>query len=164
DIYGPPPLDSIRTYRARAPGAFAYVQSRWQAGGLLMNTGLRAEYFSPGAAGATQTLPGRTSGVWSLAPRLSVAYPVSVRDLFSFLRIEQAPGRDNLYDNRLTVDNREPLGNPALGLATAISYEAAIKHLFSAEWALQSSVFYRDVYGQVGVEDFSTPAGPVDLR
>ena len=166
DLYGPPPIDSIRSYRARAPGAFAYVQSRFKSGGLIVNVGLRAERFSPGAAGATQVLPGSTAGVWSFGPRVGIAYPISVRDVFSFsyVRIQQAPGRDYLYDNRYVISNREPLGNPTLTPATAISYEGALKHLISEQWALQSSVFYRDVFGQIGVEDFSTPAGPTDLR
>jgi len=166
DIYGAPPFDSIRTYRARAPGSFAYVQSRFKSGGMIMNLGLRAEQFTPGAAAETQTLPGSSASTWSLAPRLSLAYPISVRDVFSFsyIRIQQSPGRDYLYDNRQAIENREPLGNPALTPATAISYEAAVKHLFSEAWALQTSVFFRDVYDQIGVEDFAVPAGPTDLR
>ena len=166
DPAAPPPADSIRSYRARAPGGFSYVTARWQSGGLILNTGLRAEYFTAGTPGAWQTLPVPAGGVWSFAPRLSAAYPISVRDVFSFsyLRIQQPPGRDVLYDNRNVTTNREPLGNPDLSPATAISYEAAIKHLFAPDWALQSSVFYRDVFNQVGVEDFSSPAGPMDIR
>ncbi len=166
DLFGPPPLDSVRTYDVRAPGGFAYVQGRWQSGGLILNAGLRAECFSPGWAAAHQTLPGTSSARWSLGPRLSLAYPISVRDVFSFsyVRMQQPPARDFLYDDRLAVGNRLPLGNPALESATAISYEGAVKHVFGPEWALQTSIFFRDVFGQVGLRDFSTPAGPIDLR
>jgi outer membrane receptor protein involved in Fe transport len=160
------PLDSLRAYRAYAPGGFAYAQGRWQSGGLVLNAGLRAEYFTAGPQAAHQTLPWTSRGVWSLAPRLGIAYPISVRDAFSlaYVRVQQPPGRDFLYDRRQVIGGRQPLGNPALQPATMISYEASVKHVFGPSLALQTSVFYRDVYGQVGARDRTTPGGPVDLR
>ena len=149
-------LDSLRTYDANAPGAFAYVQGRWSHAGLVMNTGLRAEYFTAGSEGERQTLPGNAHGLWSFSPRLGFAYPVSVRDVFSlaYVRVQQDPGRDFLYDRRRLITTRQPLGNPALVPATVISYEAAVKHLFSAEWALQGALFFRDIWGQIGARNY----------
>jgi outer membrane receptor protein involved in Fe transport len=142
------------------------VQGRWEAGGLVMNTGLRAEYFTAGPEAAHQTQPWDGRGIVSLSPRFGFAYPVSVRDAFSlaYSRIQQAPGRDYLYDQRQAISNRQPLGNPALRPATAVSYEAAVKHTFNLAWALQASVFYRDVYGQVGMRNFSQSGLPDELR
>lgn len=160
------PLDSLRRFHAWAPGAFAFTQLRWEFQGMLMNTGLRAEYWTPGSAGRGNTLPwdGRGSLTWS--PRLGVVFPVSVREAISFayVRLHQSPDRDLLYDDRTAVSNRRPLGNPALTPATVISYEAALKHLFDAGWSLQTSIFYRDLFGEPGVRDFSIPQGPLDLR
>jgi hypothetical protein len=157
-------LDSLRTYDAWAPGASGYVQGRWTLMGLLANLGLRAEYFTAGHAAGAQTLPGLGHGVWSLSPRLGIAYPISVRDVFSlaYARTQQAPGRDFLYDSRtlfarpsiIPISSRQPLGNPALVPATVISYEVAVKHLYSAEWALQGSIFYRNIWGQVGTRNY----------
>ena len=77
--------------------------------------------------------------------------------------IQQAPGRDFLYDNRDDhhegVTHRQPLGNPALGPATLISYEAGVKHLISERWALQGSLFYRDVYDQIGAREVEKYSG-----
>jgi outer membrane receptor protein involved in Fe transport len=42
------------------------------------------------------------------------------------------------------------VGNPALEPATVISYQVALTRVFSPAWAMQTSVFYRDVFGQVG--------------
>jgi outer membrane receptor protein involved in Fe transport len=164
--FGPPPLDSIRTFSASAPGGFAYVQDRWQTGGMVLNTGLRVEYFTPGSQASRQTLPGSARGVWSFGPRLGIAYPISVHDVFSlcYVRMQQAPGRDYLYDRRQAISNRQPLGNPELRPATLISYEGVVKHVFGPAWALQASVFYRDVFGQIGARDYSIPDGPLDLR
>ena len=164
-LQGPLPLDRIRQYHAFAPGAFTYVQARWQAGGLIMNTGLRAEYFTPGPEGHHQTLPWDGHGTLSLSPRLGFAYPMSDRDAFSlaYARVHQAPGRDFLYDHRQAASNRQPLGNPALQPSTVISYEAAVKHTFTVAWASQASVFYRDIYGQVGARYLSTDILPSQL-
>jgi hypothetical protein len=62
DPEGAAPLDSIREYRAAAPGGFAYLQSRWLSGGLILNAGLRAEYYTPGREATRQTLPGSADG------------------------------------------------------------------------------------------------------
>ncbi len=149
-------LDSLRAYDASAPGLFAYVQGRWSLMGMVANMGLRAEYFTAGSEAGHQTLPGSARGLWSLSPRLGLTYPVSVRDAFSlaYVRVQQAPGRDFLYDQRRLISNRQPLGNPALLPATVVSYEASVKHLFSLAWAAQTSVFFRNVCGQVGARNY----------
>jgi hypothetical protein len=159
-------LDSLRSYRASAPWAFAYGQGRWQSGGLVVNAGLRAEYFTPGEEGAHQTLPDSGSGHWSLLPRIGIAYPISSRDVIStaYARIDQDPARDLLYDHRTKISNRQPLGNPALRPATMISYELALKHLFSVTWAVQAAFFYRDAAHMAGARNYQTPGGPVDPR
>jgi outer membrane receptor protein involved in Fe transport len=148
-------LDSLRAYDEGAPGGFAYAQGRWVREGLVLNGGLRLEAFTagPGAEDQSFAEPART--VWTLSPRLGVAYPVSSRDVLSlaYVRIQQAPARDFLYENRRRITHRQPLGNPALEPATAISYQAALKHLFDGGRALQAAIFYRDLYGQVGVRD-----------
>src|SRR5207248_2850971 len=97
-------LDSIRVYRAFAPGAWAYGHVRW---------------------------------VFSI----------------SYVRVQQNPDRDYLYDNRAHITNRTPIGNPALEPATAISYQAAVKHLLSPRWSMQTSVFFRDLFGLVGARN-----------
>ncbi len=159
------PADSFRTYHAFAPGGFAYGQGRWQSGGLVLNAGLRAQYHSAGPQAEHQTLPG-ARGRLSLLPRLGIAYPLSARDVFSmaYVRVDQAPERDLLYDRRTAISNRQPLGNPALPPATMISYEAALKHVLGATWALQSSFFYRDVAHMAGARDYRTPGGAIDPR
>ncbi len=160
------PLDSVRSFNVSAPGGHAFVQGRWNSGGLVLHTGIRAEYFTPGAAATNQTLPGANRGVWSLAPRLGITYPISVQDAFSlaYVRVQQSPGRDFLYDARTAISDRQPLGNPALEPATLISYEAAVKHLFDPEWAMQAAVFYRDVFNQMGAVDARVPGGAINLR
>jgi hypothetical protein len=155
-------LDSLRAYHAFAPGGFAYAQVRWRFEGVVLNGGLRAQYFTAGPQASKQALEEGRNGWLSFSPRLGVAYPLSTRDVISlsYVRLSQDPPRDYLYDNRRFVDgskfvdNRRPVGNPALEPATVISYQAALTRVFSPAWAMQTSVFYRDVFGQVGARSF----------
>jgi hypothetical protein len=151
--------EAVRTYDATAYGGFAYGQFRVVFEGLVANLGLRTEYFGPGPASAEQSFPAPTSGNWSFSPRLGVAYPVSVRDVFSlsYTRTAQYPDRDYLYDNRLRITNRRPIGNPAIQPAISIAYQAAVKHSFSETWSMQAAVFFHDVYGLVGSRNISPP-------
>lgn len=156
------PVDTVRTYHAFAPGGSAWVQERWLTGGMILNAGLRADAWTAGPQAKRQTLPGDGRTFVTTSPRLGLAYPVSVRDVFSFayVRLSQPPSRDALYDHRTLVGNREPLGNPALVPATVVSYEAAVKHVFDRAWALQVSVFVRDLWDQVGTRWVKPGSGP----
>ncbi len=160
------PLDTIRQYHAWAPGGWAFGQAHWEHEGMLLNGGLRAEYWTPGPQAKGGTIPWDGHGALTLSPRLGIVFPISTREAISFayVRLHQAPDRDLLYDDRLSVNNRTPLGNPNLKPSTVISYEAALKHLIDARWTMQASVFYRDIFHQPGVRDFTTPEGPLDLR
>ena len=164
--FGVPILDRFRSYDAHAPGGYGYAQGRWTSGGLVVNGGLRCEYWTPGAAGRSQTLPWDGRGALMVSPRLGVAYPVSRTDAFSFsyAHVSQPPARDFLYDQRQAISNRQPLGNPALKPETVVSYESAYQRVFGVEWAMQASVFYRELYDQVGARDYAGKGLPLELR
>jgi outer membrane receptor protein involved in Fe transport len=154
-------VDSLREFRTRAAGGWAYAQHRWEREGLVWNGGLRLQAFSSGDAtapagvGPTGVLaPERSPGTrWTLSPRFGIAFPLSVRDALSlsYARIHQPPGREYVADSRLLAYSRRPLGDPALEPGELVSYQATVKHLFDDRWAAQLSVFQRDLYGQVGV-------------
>lgn len=167
-------VDTLRTYRAWAPGAYAYVQHRWEYSGLVWNAGLRVGSFTAGpqAKGPyrqpylAMDEPYRAPTIWSWSPRIGFAYPVSDRDAFSlaYSRVSQDPPRDLLYENRVFNYNRHPLGNGQLRPAELISYQAALKHALDPEWSLQLGVFYRDVWGQPGTRVFSPVRNVYRLR
>src|SRR5262249_49881194 len=152
-------IDTVRSFRTRAPGGWAYVQHRWEREGLVWNGGVRFQVFdagdaraplgvTPGGAPVDQRSPGAW---WTIAPRCGPTSPISVRDAMSvsYARIHQAPGRESLADDRLLVFSRRPLGNPALEPSELVTYQAGVKHLFNERWAAQVAVFHRDLFGQV---------------
>lgn len=151
-------LDSLRSYHAWAPGGWAYGNARWAFEGLVANLGLRLQLFTAGPQAESQSVGDPARAFWTLSPRVGISYPLSVRDVFSlsYVRLHQAPPRDLLYDDRATISNRQPLGNPA-STATVISYQAAAKHLLGERWSLQASLFYRDVFGLPGARKRRNP-------
>src|SRR5207244_13071133 len=112
---------------------------RGGAQGWRRNGGLRLQYATAGPRAKRQGAAGPTHGFWSLSPRLGMVFPVTVRDVVSaaYIRIDQDPARDFLYDNRRVILHRHPLGNPELGPSTVISYQAALKHLITDGLSLQ---------------------------
>jgi hypothetical protein len=155
-------IDSVRTFRTRALGGWAYVQHRWEREGLVWNGGLRLQMFDAGRdarAPAGQSPSGplpdlRADGrQWTLSPRLGIAIPLTLRDVLSvsYARIHQPPGREFLADSRVLAYSRRPLGDPGLSPGELVTYQASVKHLFPDRWSLQLSVFHRDLYDQVGI-------------
>ena len=110
-------MDTLRKFHAWAPGGFAFVQHRWEQGGLLWNAGLRLQLYTAGPQ-AEDARPH-----WTWAPRFGFAYPVSVRDAFSlsYVRLHQPPARKYVYDSRILIYNRNPLGNEQLSPSEVIS-------------------------------------------
>ena len=159
-------IDSLRSYVAYAPGGFAYAQGRWIYQGLVLNGGFRTELFTAGPQAEDQVLGSPARLHWMVTPRLGIAFPISTRDVmsFSYVRIEQAPPRDFLYENRRFNTAREPLGNPGLVPSTVISYQVAVKHLFEGGSALQVGFFYRDLFGQIGARSFQVRPGDFRKR
>jgi outer membrane receptor protein involved in Fe transport len=123
---------------------------------MVLNGGLRLDYFTAGPQASRQSFAQPAHPFWMLQPRAGIAYPISTRDVlsFSYVRIEQAPPRDFLYDNRINNSAREPLGNPNLEPSIVISYQAAVKHLFEGGRALQVAFFFRDLFGQIGARPY----------
>jgi hypothetical protein len=158
-------LDTVRTYHAFVPGGFGYVQGRWLSGGLIVEGGLRAEYFTAGPQSDDQSLPGGAGGTWSLSPRLGVTIPTSERDAISlaYARMQQNPPLDHLFDSRRAITIRQPLGNPRLQPSTVIAYEITHKHQFLKPLAMMTSVFVRDVFGQIGARAVRNAEGLVNL-
>ena len=150
-------IDSVRDYRAWAPDAFAYVQSRWEFQGLILNAGARVQRFAAGAMAGRTLWPVPDRAFWTLSPRLGLAYPMSTRDVFSlaYVRIHQDPERDFLYENRTTPLIHRPLGNPLLEPSEVISYQTGLKHAFDERWSAQLGFFYRDLFGQIGARRVS---------
>ncbi|HUK64770.1 MAG TPA: TonB-dependent receptor, partial [Dongiaceae bacterium] len=161
----PGAVDSLRSFAAWAPGGSAYVEGRWPHQGMLAQGGLRLQAFTAGREAGLQSIPGSGRVLVTLSPRFGIAFPISDRDVMSFVyaHLRQDPDRDFLYDNRLQPNNGRPLGDPNLAPPTTIHYEVAVKHVVSDHWALEAGLFQREAFDQIGVAIEDLGNGPVPV-
>jgi hypothetical protein len=161
-----PQFDAVRTYQAFAPSAFGYAQGRWRTGDMVVNAGLRTDWWTPGPQAGDQTFTASARGRVLVSPRLGLAFPLTPRDVVSmaYARVNQAPPRDVLYDDRVSITNRQPLGDAGIRPAVMISYEAALKRVLSPAWAFQTSLFYRDAARLAGAREYQVTGGRANLR
>jgi outer membrane receptor for ferrienterochelin and colicin len=132
-------------------GSF-FLQDRWEHEGMILNLGLRYDIFSVGQQIDISEVRDRVKSQWS--PRLGIAYPISDRDVFSFHygKYYQIPERTAIFENR-GVFNGRTRGNPNLTNQTTVSYQAGVQHLFNDILFGQFSVYYKDIFGLLAVQD-----------
>ncbi len=136
-------------------GAY-YIQDKWEYEGMVINAGIRLEFFSTGnndkvliKNSEIDTTVEQYKYNWS--PRLGFAFPISDRDKFFFHygRFTQWPSRVYLFRTQDAIGATGTLGNPNLGAELTVSYQAGVAHQFTEDVAGEFIVFNRDIYGLV---------------
>ncbi len=148
-----------------AEGAF-YAQDKWEYEGMVVNGGLRLEWFSVGNNDKikihSKDIPPEVDKLkWNLSPRLGFAFPITDRDKFFFHygRFTQWPSHVFLFRTQDAIGSSGILGNPNLEPELTISYQAGISHQFTDDIAGNFVVFSKDIFGLVSstrVTDDST--------
>lgn len=148
-----------------AEGA-VYVQDKWDYEGMVVNAGLRYEWFTVGNNSQIDIASDEIDQSvdefkWNLSPRLGVAFPITDRDKFFFHygRFTQWPSRTFLFRTQDPVASTGTLGNPNLEPELTVSYQAGISHQFTDDIAANFVVFNKDIYGLISstrVTDDST--------
>ncbi len=151
----------------------AYFQDTLHYRGLVLNAGLRGDFWAPGRevedvmANADQYLfiypemvdefESATFGAmgrrWKarLSPRLGLSFPVTERDkfFFNYGHFSQWPRFAYVYP-QLTAQSAtkvQLLGNPNLDPKITVEYETGLQHEFGGLWSLGITFFNRDIYG-----------------
>ena len=138
-------------------GSF-YMQDRWDHEGMVVNAGMRYDLFSVGNQIDASEVENRVRSQWS--PRVGIAYPVTDRDVFSFHygRFSQVPDRRAIFEDRgAAVATR---GNPNLQNETTVSYQMALRHNFSNDISGQFSLYYKDIFGLLTVDEAQSGDSP----
>ncbi|UCH83952.1 MAG: TonB-dependent receptor [Candidatus Latescibacterota bacterium] len=148
------------------PEAAFYVQDKWEYEGMVVNAGLRLEYFSTGnndeiLVRSAEIEPVVEVNKFNWSPRLGFAFPITDRDKFFFHygRFTQWPSHSYLFATQDAIGTFGTLGNPNLGEELTVSYQAGISHQFTTDIAGNFVVFSKDIYGLVSstrVTDDST--------
>ncbi|MFQ6617363.1 MAG: TonB-dependent receptor domain-containing protein [Fidelibacterota bacterium] len=144
----------------------AFVEDKMEYEGMIVNLGLRFDYFNPNwdkypsdldnpvinpATGGEVLNPRKVKAKYYWSPRLGIAYPITENDVlyFNFGRYFQLPMFMLLYTNvNWDLTGAFPLiGNPDIDPETTTSYELGIRHRFTDNIKVEAKGFYKDIKG-----------------
>ncbi|MFN0150229.1 MAG: TonB-dependent receptor [bacterium] len=154
-------------YHVNAWGGSIYMQDRLRHEGMVINCGVRFDWFDPGAR-ATRIGNATRAALFDapadvsfenrirkqLSPRVGMAYPISDRDVlhFHYGRFFQLPTLDKLYGGLGQPQERVigAVGNVFIEPEKTIAYELGIDHEITDALALDATIFYKDIFGLIG--------------
>ena len=138
------------------PEASFYVQDKWEYQGMVVNAGVRFDFFSPGnnteiLISSAEIDPTVEKYKFQISPRLGFAFPITDKDKFHFHygRFTQWPSRSFLFRTQDLVAGTGTLGNPNLDEELTVSYQAGVSHQFTETVAANFVVFNKDIYGLI---------------
>jgi outer membrane receptor protein involved in Fe transport len=152
-----------------------YAQDNVTLSGMILNFGLRLDYWFPGkfvddvANDTSSTLIisqalrdqykndsfklfGRRMKA-RISPRLGISHPISDNQtlFFSYGHFSKLPRPQFVYSklNRTSVRSDLPVGNPDLNPETTVAYELGIRNQLSGNDVLSITAFYKDIFDYV---------------
>jgi len=138
------------------PEASYYIQDKWEYQGMVVNGGIRVDYFSPGNNNEilitnSEIDPNVEENKFQISPRLGFAFPITDKDKFHFHygRFTQWPARTFLFQSQSLIGGAAILGNPDLNEELTVSYQAGVSHQFTETVAANFVVFNKDIYGLI---------------
>jgi outer membrane receptor protein involved in Fe transport len=154
---------------------YAYVQDRFELEDLVLNVGVRMDYFDiksyelidPSLPYAGGTDPNNFDiGDFKVkevelefSPRIGLGFPVTENTVFhaQYGRFIQVPELNNVYAGPYDYDayiSMEPQSgfNGALLSEETVQYEVGFKQIFNEHTALQLTLFYKNIKGLVNVQ------------
>ncbi len=157
----------LNDYNIKPFEASGYIQDKIEFPYLIINLGLRYDYFNANATFREDplsqdklvTVKARTQ----LSPRLGIAHPVSDRTKihFAYGHFFQNPEYQYLFENRqYDLNVREPLfGQPNLDAQQTIAYEVGLSHQFSNRMAAHFTAHYKDITDYIGTRYYEAFSG-----
>ena len=166
---GMPPRAQLEFF-TREPIEFAaYLQDKIELSFLIVNLGLRYDYFdakdtyfndpgtivttitdNSGAAILTTVDEQDTPIRQKFSPRIGLAHPISATTVFHFAygQFFQIPRYYDLYRNNDidAISQNDPLiGNPGLEPEETVAFEAGIKQQIGEDYAVDITAYYKDI-------------------
>ncbi|MCD6100150.1 MAG: TonB-dependent receptor [Candidatus Marinimicrobia bacterium] len=158
-------------YRVYPNNGSLYIQDRIAFEGMIVNVGLRYDYWFPGKYVQdainnpdifTITEAGRKKfkketfkifgyrGKGHLSPRLGISHPVTDNDVlyFNYGHFSQLPTYYYVYAKLGSKSEAtyNLVGNPNLNPKTTVAYELGIKHKFTENSAIEVKAYYKDMF------------------
>jgi outer membrane receptor protein involved in Fe transport len=166
--------------------ASAYIRDKMEYRGMIVNAGLRFDYFDPNfdeyPADLTDPVnPGQSVGnenyiknpvsvsaKYHLSPRVGFSHPITERDVlhFTYGHYFQVPDFQRLFNGaNFDLSGAFPIvGNPDLEPEETRAYEVGVKHQFDEITLLDVTAYYKDITGLVDMQkNFFTAVDAYDL-
>ncbi len=152
---------SIDIY-SRSPKQFsAYLQDKMEFESMILNAGLRLDYFNANAVYApdpfkpTENLTDSESKL-TISPRLGISFPITDQGIihFSYGHFYQLPPYRYLYTNPEFEDiTAEPVyGNANLNPEKTVTYEVGLQQQLTETLAFNITGFYKDVRDLLAIQ------------
>lgn len=157
----------------------AYVQDKMEYDIMIINAGIRLDYFDPNSELLADLRNPRrnpdfpNAGVmrkvdpkFQISPRLGASFPITDEGIirFSYGHFFQIPNYENLYTNPdFIVNPGESLsyvtGNPDLKPQKTVMYEIGLQQVLFPNVVLNFTAYYRDIRNLLGMEIINTYEG-----
>jgi len=158
-------------YRAKTHYGSAYLQDNITFEGMVINVGLRYDYWVPGkyiedaindspqvvlTQAAIDKFNDETR-VWfgdrikmHLSPRLGISHPITKNDVLYFYygHFSQLPTFQYVFSklNNNSQGAYQIIGNPTLNPKTTVQYEFGVKHRFNEDQVLELKAYWKNMY------------------
>jgi len=131
-----------------AQGGF-YIQDKFEREGLILNCGLRCDYFY---AGKESNAEKRFKEY--ISPRIGFFYPFSDKDAltFSFGLYYQMPEYQYIFMTTKWKGPNRLVGNPELKPECTRAYEFKVEHEFSMDAAFSVTMYKKDIRDLINAE------------
>lgn len=170
----------ITTYTRYPMDAAAYIQDKIEiAKTLILNIGLRYEYFDPKAdynPNLSKDLQDLLFGYITrsnvpakpkqkLSPRISVSFPITDRGVirFSYGHFYQNGSLASLYRNQIffvnNVGSIPTFGNPNVNLQKSVQYEMGLQQALTDNVKFDLTAYYKDVRDYIYTQTVYTATG-----
>ncbi|MBI9070743.1 MAG: TonB-dependent receptor [Melioribacteraceae bacterium] len=168
------------SYHLKPTNFAAYMQDKIElAKTLILNAGVRYEYFDPGAEynpSISQELTDEGSGYLiagnkkvdpkhMISPRLSVSYPITERGVirFSYGHFYQIGQLSSLYTNNqyfvTNLGSTPRFGNPNVEPQRSVQYEMGLQQQLTDDFKFDLTAFNKDVRDYIYTQNVYTPEG-----
>jgi outer membrane receptor protein involved in Fe transport len=181
--YKPDPKEEpslITTYRKYPVDGAAYIQDKIElAKTLILNIGLRYEYFDPKAyynpnlskdlqdikfGFITRSLE-KAKPKQHISPRISFSFPISDKGVirFSYGHFYQNGSLASLYRNHnfyvTNVGSTPSFGNPNVNMQKSVQYEMGLQQQLTENFKMDLTAYYKDVRDYIYTQTVYTATG-----
>ena len=170
-------ISQFRDYTIDPLEAAFYVQDKIELGDIIVNAGVRLDYFQPNervpinyrtessSLGSDENLQDAGDKL-QLSPRFGISFPISANGAFhaAYGHFFQMPSFEFMYNRPLSTFTGIQLtgltlGNADLKPERTIAYEIGLQQALNEEISVDVTAYYKDFRNLLGIEQLNTIDG-----